>query len=500
MTLKKRIKRNKTKKHFSIDISKEYCNELTNSNNISDNLHIKKITYKKPSKDEEINVSWLFDDLRQGVLNQVSPRLYSWYHENTSSCGNSTYEAINAFSKVSIIPNYLKQDKSVSLVKNISLYSNQLGITRFECKYPFFTAPYGCASEYGGKSNEVSTMLGTMKGGGIYTFACLTEYNIEYLVNIFKQHNTDVNPFYMFQLYLTSDNDINISLIERAKVCGVSVIIITVDTGTTNNHGGIGLLENQSDLTFQRNFCGNLFYDPVFNIKCYNEHKCVGTKDRYILKMVSDHLNVSVDTLVSSFDFTKSFDYAKKIQGSGMGNVNVTNKNSKDYTLSLKNIADICHSSKSLCMYIERNISIGIPMVVKGCVSVQNALEVQNANADGIYVSNHGGRFTYNSVAPLDIVTDIRLAVKKINKNFGVWFDGGIRNGQDIFIAYTQGAEFVGIGRPIIYACVLHGEPGVSSITKKMAYELESQCQYCGHNHLNNYESLKENAKKKISC
>ena len=79
------------------------------------------------------------------------------------------------------------------------------------------------------------------------------------------------------------------------------------------------------------------------------------------------------------------------------------------------------------------------------------------------------------------------------NKNFGVWLDGGIRNGQDIFTAYTQGAEFVGIGRPIIYACVLYGEPGVSSITKKMAFELESQCRICGQNDLNDYEKLKEN-------
>jgi isopentenyl diphosphate isomerase/L-lactate dehydrogenase-like FMN-dependent dehydrogenase len=492
---KKRINhKNKTSKlkSFPIDISKEYCRELTHTKDQGNNLYIKKLTYKKPSKDEEINVTWEFENLRQGILKTISPRLYGWYHENTSSCGNSTYASIEAYSKIRITPDYLNSDKNVSLVKNITLYSDELGITKFECKYPFFTAPYGCASEYGGKSNEINTMLGTIKAGGIYTFACLTEYNLEYLVDIFKKNNKDSKPFYMFQLYLTGDNDINISIIERAKVCGVSVIMITIDTGS-NNHGGIGLLENQSDLTFQRNFCGNLFYDPVFNIKCYNEKKCVGTKDKSILKIVSKNVGVSVDKLISSFDFTESFDYAKKIQGQGMGNVNVTNENSNEYALSLKNIANICHSSKSLCKYVKRNITKGFPMVVKGCISVKNALEVQKANADGIYVSNHGGRFTYNSVAPLDIVTDIRLAVKKVNKNFGVWFDGGIRNGQDILTAYTQGAEFVGIGRPIIYACVLYGEPGVSSITKKMAFELEGQCKICGQNDLNDYEKLKEN-------
>lgn len=480
-------------KCFPIDISQDYIKELTNTTNIGNNLYNKKLIYKKPStNDEEINVTWDFEKLRQGILKTITPRLYSWYHENTSSCGNSTYSAIESFSKIKITPNYLNSDKNVSLIKKVSLHSNELGITTFDCKCPFFTAPYGCASEYGGKSDEVNSMLGTIKGGGIYTFACLTEYNLEYLVDIFKTHNKDSKPFYMFQLYLTGDNDINISLIERAKVCGVSVIMITMDTGS-NNHGGIGLLENQSDLTFQRNFCGNLFHDPVFNIKCYKEKKCVGTKDKLVLQIVSDNLNISIDKLLSSFDFTASFDYAKHIQGKGMGNLNVTNENSKEYALSLKNIAKICHSSKPLCKYVKRNITNGFPVVAKGCISVKNALEVQKANVDGIYVSNHGGRFTYNSVAPLDVVYDIRVAVKKINKNFGVWFDGGIRNGQDIFTAYTQGAEFVGVGRPIIYSCVLYGEAGVSSITKQLTFELEGQCKICGQNDLNHYEKLRDN-------
>jgi len=479
-------------KCFPIDISNDYIKELTNTTDIGNNLYNKKLIYKKPSIDEEVNVTWEFEKMRQEILKKISPRLYGWYHENTSSCGDSTYSAIEAYSKVKITPNYLNPDKLFSLVKNVTLHSNELGITKFECKCPFFTAPYGCASEYGGKSDDVSAMLGTIKAGGIYTFACLTEYNLEYLIDIFKKHNKDVNPFYMFQLYLTGDNDINISLIERAKVCGVSVIMITMDTGS-NNHGGIGLLENQSDLTFQRNFCGNLFYDPVFNIKCYKEKNCVGTKDTNVLKIVSDNLNISIDKLVSSFDFTESFDYAKQIQGKGMGNLNVTNENSKEYTLSFKNIAKICHSSKPLCKYVKRNITNGVPIVAKGCISVKNALEIQKANVDGIYVSNHGGRFVYNSVAPLDVVNDIRIAVKNVNKSFGVWFDGGIRNGQDIFTAYTQGAEFVGVGRPIIYSCVLYGEDGVSSITKKLAFELEGQCKICGQNNLNDYGHLREN-------
>ena len=494
----KKIKTQKNRKitHYPIDISKEFLKKLTNGSDSANNLYNKKLTFKKPSKDEEINVSWDFMKLRQEILDKIPKGIYGWYHENTSSCGNSTFEAINAYSKFKIIPNYLNPDKNVSLFKNVTLHSNELGTSKFVVKCPFFTAPYGCASIYGGKSNEINTMLGTIKGDGVYTFGCLSEYNLEYLVNILKQNTTDSNPFYMYQLYLTGDNDINISLIERAKICGVSVFIITLDAGS-NNHGGIGLLETQSDITFDRKFCGNICYDPVFNIKCYKEKKCVGTKDKSVLRVVSEHLDVPIDTLVSSYNFTDSFDYAKYIQGQGIGMLNTFNENNKDYDLSIKNIAKICHSSKPLCKYVKRNITKGIPMVIKGCLTVENALELQKANIDGIYVSNHGGRFLYNSIPPLNVVKDIRNAVKKVNKNFGVWLDGGIRNGQDIFTAYTQGAEFVGVGRPIIYACVLYGEPGVSSITKKLRFELESQCRLCGQNNLNNYNKLKKNVNDK---
>ena len=212
----------------------------------------KKTKKKNKSNDKEVNVTWDFEKLRQGILDKISPRLYGWYHETTSSAGNSTYAAIDAFLKYRFTPYYLNNTK-FSFNREIKLHSNDLGTTKINCDIPFFTAPYGCASEYGGKSNEISTMLGTVKGGGVYTMACFGEYNIEYLYNLLKTHTKQEKPFYMYQLYLTGDNDINISLIERIKENNTSVLMVTIDTGS-NNHVGIGLLENRSDLTFGRKF------------------------------------------------------------------------------------------------------------------------------------------------------------------------------------------------------------------------------------------------------
>jgi len=481
-----------TKKKFSVDISKDFLNKITTDPDDSLALYNKKLTFHIPSKDEEVNVPWDFKILKQQILDTVPKGLYGWYHEDTTSCGNSTFNAIEAFQKTSVKGNYLNKNKTFSMTKKITLHSNSFGVTNYEVQMPFFMVPYGAASEYGGKSDELNTMLGTVNANGVYTISSFTKYNTEIISNQLKQASKEKNPFFMFQLYITYDNEINISLIERAKMSGASVIMLTIDTGL-NIHGGLGLLEFQSDLTYSRSYCGNLFADPVFNIKCYKEKKCVGTKDIEVLKIVAKHYKKDVSTILKSYDFTLSFDYAKTVQGKGMGNVNsLLNKDDANYDFSIKNISDICHSNKSLCKYVERPIEKGVPLVVKGCVSIEEALLIQNSNADGVYVSNHGGRYLYNGKAPLDVLTEIREAVKNNNENFGVWFDGGIRYGQDIFTAYAKGAEFVGVGRPIIYACVLYGEPGVSSITKKMHFELESQAKLCGYNNLDDYNELKK--------
>ena len=100
--------------------------------------------------------------------------------------------------------------------------------------------------------------------------------------------------------------------------------------------------------------------------------------------------------------------------------------------------------------------------------------------ADAVYVSNHGGRFVFNSIPPIEVLPEIRKAVKKKDRNFGVWFDSGIRSAADILIAYARGAEFVGIGRPVIYACVDKGRGGVRQILQGLLYTLRDQARLCG--------------------
>ena len=119
-------------------------------------------------------------------------------------------------------------------------------------------------------------------------------------------------------------------------------------------------------------------------------------------------------------------------------------------------------------------------MVVKGVMSVEDAVAVQKSGADGVYVSNHGGRFVFNSASPIDVLREIHQKVKKSDPCFGVWFDSGVRSASDVLIAYSQGAEFVGIGRPVIYACVDNGRGGVRQVLQSILYTLRDQARLCG--------------------
>ena len=82
--------------------------------------------------------------------------------------------------------------------------------------------------------------------------------------------------------------------------------------------------------------------------------------------------------------------------------------------------------------------------IVKGILSVADARIAKDCGADGIIVSNHGGRQLDSSIAPLNVLPQIVEAVSDV----AIMLDGGIRRGSDILKALALGADFVFVGRP----------------------------------------------------
>jgi len=97
-------------------------------------------------------------------------------------------------------------------------------------------------------------------------------------------------------------------------------------------------------------------------------------------------------------------------------------------------------------------------LVIKGILSPQDARLAREAGADGIIVSNHGGRQLDGAVSPLRVLPEV---VQAAGSGFAVMMDGGVRRGTDVLKALALGAEFVFVGRPFGYAAAVGAEAGV---------------------------------------
>ncbi|NDL61644.1 alpha-hydroxy acid oxidase [Acerihabitans arboris] len=107
---------------------------------------------------------------------------------------------------------------------------------------------------------------------------------------------------------------------------------------------------------------------------------------------------------------------------------------------------------------------------VKGILTVEDARAAMAMGADGLILSNHGGRQLDGSVSPLTVLPDIRLACGPAAR---ILIDGGIRRGTDIVKALALGANAVLVGRPMLYAVAVAGEAGVAQAITLLTQEID---------------------------
>jgi L-lactate dehydrogenase (cytochrome) len=109
-------------------------------------------------------------------------------------------------------------------------------------------------------------------------------------------------------------------------------------------------------------------------------------------------------------------------------------------------------------------------LIVKGIMSRDDARLARERSADGIIVSNHGGRQLDGTVSPLRVLPEI---VRAVGPDYPVMMDSGIRRGTDALKALALGARFVFVGRPFAYAATVAGEPGVRHAIRLLAEEVQ---------------------------
>lgn len=106
---------------------------------------------------------------------------------------------------------------------------------------------------------------------------------------------------------------------------------------------------------------------------------------------------------------------------------------------------------------------------MKGILHPEDAAIAVQRGADGIIVSNHGGRQLDGAIAPLKALPGI---VDKVGSEMAVMIGGGFRRGTDIIKALALGAKFVFVGRPFLYAAAVGGQNGVAKAASILSDEL----------------------------
>ncbi|MBF6072534.1 lactate 2-monooxygenase [Nocardia farcinica] len=227
-----------------------------------------------------------------------------------------------------------------------------------------------------------------------------------------------------YQLYWPADHDLARSFVERAERAGAKAIMVTVDTPS------LGWRPQDLELAHLPFLVGkgiaNYLSDPVFRAKLPSPPE-----------ESEDAMRIAILTWVGLF-----------------GN----------HTLRPADIA-------RLREWTDR------PIAVKGILHPDDARAVIDAGADGVVVSNHGGRQVDNSIAALDALPAV---VSAIGDRADVLFDSGIRTGSDVLVALALGAKAVLFGRPYAYGLGIAGRAGVHHALRLLLADFDSAMGLCG--------------------
>ncbi|HEV8106006.1 MAG TPA: alpha-hydroxy acid oxidase [Burkholderiales bacterium] len=241
-------------------------------------------------------------------------------------------------------------------------------------------------------------------------------------------------PFW-FQLYVMRDRGFAASLIERAKAAGCSALVLTLDLQVQGQR--------------HRDLKNGLAVPPKLTLATALD---IMTKPGWALNVLRGRRK-SFGNLEGRIPDAKSLTTLSQwIAGQF------------DPTLSWKDVEWV----KNLW---------GGKLVLKGILDAEDAKIAAQSGADAIVVSNHGGRQLDGTMSSIRALPDV---VDAVGERIEVWFDGGIRSGQDVLKALALGARATLIGRAFAYGLGAMGEAGVMRALEIIQRELDVTMALCG--------------------
>ncbi len=225
-----------------------------------------------------------------------------------------------------------------------------------------------------------------------------------------------------YQLYTTNKFDITTQLVKRAEAAGCTAVAVTVDTPAGRNTETATRLARTDTRT-----CAACHDDATGNRM--NPRGGGGTN-------------------------TKPMFSGLNMQGVGLTSPSLT----WDFIAQLKGVTKM-------------------KVLLKGIESGEDAALAVDRGADGIIVSNHGGRATETGRGTIESLPEV---VQAVRGRVPVIVDGGVRRGTDVYKALALGANAVGVGRPHIWGLATFGQQGVERVLDILNNELRLAMVGCG--------------------
>ena len=357
------------------------------------------------------------DDLRSMAKKRVARAVFEYVD------GGSYAESTLRANRSDLDALALRQRVGID-VEHRSLRTTMAG---HEVRMPVALAPVGLTG-LNWADGEMLAARAAERFGVPFTLSTMSICSIEDVASVVKK------PFW-FQLYVMRDRGFSASLVERAKAAGCSALMLTLDLQIQGQRHR----DLKNGLAVPPRLTAGTFFDVlrkpgwVLNVLT-GRHKSFGNLEGQIPDAKS--LTTLAHWIAGQFDPTlswKDIEWVKKLWGG--------------------------------------------KLILKGILDVEDAKIAAQSGVDAIVVSNHGGRQLDGTISSIRALPEIADAV---GSGLELWFDGGIRSGQDVFKALALGARGTLIGRAFAYGLGAMGEAGVTRALEIIEKELDVTMALCG--------------------
>ena len=300
---------------------------------------------------------------------------------------------------------------------------------------PVALAPVG-ATGVGHHTGDVAAVRAAASCGTRIVLSTASSYNLEEVGEA-----TEENHF--FQLYPIGGRERLGKLLDRARAAGFTALFVTVDVMTLGNR------EEER----RWNFVLPWTVTPARALHMLPHWKWIYNALKH-KRLASSHY----------LEMAEEVEQEKRAAAGGL------TQGLKDAVASRETLASLMMGEldwDDIAFIRDRWKG---PLYIKGILDPDDAaIAVDRIGAQGVVVSNHGGRQLDRALATIDALPPI---VSRIGDRAEVYLDGGVRRGTDVITALCLGARGVFIGRPFLYGLICEGEKGVRSVLEIFREEI----------------------------